>query len=462
MTRRIEARVAIAGGGMAGLCAAIAALERGASVVVLEKGARAGGSMWLSNGLIWTFADKAQLREDVRDGNKALQDLLVDALPDALTWLGAQGVELAAEQTFQWYGRGRRANPAQMTPALLDRIASLGGRVLTGTSLDRLIFRDDGAVTGIRAFDRQGALEVRARSVILATGGFQGNAELLARYVTPHADNLILRSNPCSTGDGLLAAVEAGAALTPLMNAYYGHALVASPARFSELEFQSASQKYGNLAVALDLRGERFADESAGTGEEAINFHIGSRPGAAAVYVIDAAMCEMESPNNPPPRAAIDRARAYGGAVLDAGSLEELAQGLSAWGIPPSTALASIRAYNAAVESGDCADLWPPRSRNRFPITKPPFCAVMVRSAITYTCGGLQADLDMRVLRRSTSVSTMSNVIAPSGEMSIAEIPGLYVAGCDLGGVSTVGYIGGLAHALVTGKTAGETAADGA
>ena len=77
MTRRIEARVAIAGGGMAGLCAAIAALERGASVVVLEKGARAGGSMWLSNGLIWTFADKAQLREDVRDGNKALQDLLV-------------------------------------------------------------------------------------------------------------------------------------------------------------------------------------------------------------------------------------------------------------------------------------------------------------------------------------------------------------------------------------------------
>lgn len=445
---------------MAGLCAAIAALERGASVVVLEKGARAGGSMWLSNGLIWTFADKAQLRKDVPDGNKALQDFLVDALPGAQTWLCAQGVELAPEQTFQWYGRGRRANPAQMTPAMLDRIASLGGRILTGTSLDRLIC-DDGVVTGIRAFDQQGPLEIRSRSVILATGGFQGNAELLARYVTPHADNLILRSNPCSTGDGLLAAIDAGAALTPLLNAYYGHALVAPPARFSELEFQSASQKYGNLAVALDLRGERFADESAGTGEEAINFHIGSRPGAAAVYVVDAAMCEMESPNNPPPRAAIDRARAYGGAVLDAASLEELARGLGAWGIPPATALASIRAYNAAVESGDFANLWPPRSRNRFPLAKPPFVAVRVRSAITYTCGGLQADLDMRVLRRSTSVSTMSNVIAPSGEMSIAEIPGLCVAGCDLGGVSTVGYIGGLAHALVTGKTAGETASEG-
>lgn len=445
---------------MAGLCAAIAALERGASVVVLEKGARAGGSMWLSNGLIWTFADKAQLREDVSDGNKALQDFIVDGLPDALTWLSAQGVELAPEQTFQWYGRGRRANPAQMTPALLDRIASLGGRILTGTSLDRLIC-DDGAVKGIRAFDGQGPLEIRARSVILATGGFQGNAELLARYVTPHADNLILRSNPCSTGDGLFAAADAGAALTPLLNAYYGHALVAPPARYSELEFQSASQKYGNLAVALDLRGERFADESAGTGEEAINFHIGSRPGACAVYIVDAAMAEMESPNNPPPRAAIDRARAYGGPVLDAGNLEELARGLGAWGIPPATALASLRAYNAAVESGDCVSLWPPRSRNRFPLAKPPFVAVMVRSAITYTCGGLQADLDMRVLRRSTSVSMMSNVIAPSGEMSIAEIPGLCVAGCDLGGVSTVGYIGGLAHALVTGKTAGETASQG-
>ena len=43
--------------------------------------------MWLSNGLIWTFADKAQLREDVPDGNKALQDFIVDGLPDALLQL---------------------------------------------------------------------------------------------------------------------------------------------------------------------------------------------------------------------------------------------------------------------------------------------------------------------------------------------------------------------------------------
>lgn len=459
MARRIEADVAIAGGGMAGLCAAIAALERGASVVVLEKGARAGGSMWLSNGLIWTFEDRSRLRKEVPDGNKALQDFLVDALPDALAWLRAQGVELAPEQAFQSYGRGRRANPAQMTPALLDRITSLDGHLLTGTSLDGLICQD-GIVSGIRAFDERGHLEVRARSTVLATGGFQGNAELLVRYVTPHADHLYLRSNPCSTGDGLLAAMEAGAALTPLLHAYYGHALAAPPARFSELEFQSASQKYGNIAVALNLCGKRFADESAGTGEEAINFHIGAQPGATAVYIVDAAMCEMESPNNPPPRAAIDRARAYGAPVLDADSLEELARGLGAWGIPPREVLASLREYNAALELGDCVNLWPSRSRNRFPLAKPPFVAVMVRSAITYTCGGLQADLDMRVLRRSASISTLSQVIAPSGEMRIAEIPGLHVAGCDLGGVSTVGYIGGLAHALVTGRTAGATASE--
>lgn len=459
MTRRIETDVAIAGGGMAGLCAAVAALERGARVVVLEKGERAGGSMWLSHGLIWTFEDKARLRAEIPDGNKALQEYLVDALPDALSWLRSQGVEFEPEQAFQGYGRGRRANPAQMTPALVERVAAPGGRMLMGTSLDALI-RDDGVVSGARAFDARGALEIRARSVVLATGGFQGNAELMARYVTPHANELYLRGNPCSTGDGLLAAIEAGAALTPQLNTYYGHAIVAPPARFSELEFASASQKYGNLAVALNLRGERFADESAGTGEEALNFHLGTQPGAAGVYIVDAAIARMESPDNPPPRVAIDRARTYGGPVLDAGSLEALANGLGAWGIPPARALASLREYNAAVERGECASLWPSRSRNRIALATPPYTAVMVRSAITYTCGGLQADLDMRVLRRSASVSTLSGVVAPSAEMRIAEIPGLYVAGCDLGGISTTGFAGGLAHALVTGRTAGTAACE--
>ncbi|MFA7667618.1 MAG: hypothetical protein WCY32_16045, partial [Burkholderiaceae bacterium] len=84
---------------------------------------------------------------------------------------------------------------------------------------------------------------------------------------------------------------------------------------------------------------------------------------------------------------------------------------------------------------------------------------VLVRSSITYTCGGLQTDLDMRVIRQMSSVSTMPLVIAPIDELLIAEIPRLYAAGCDVGGASTIRYIGGLSQALVTGRTAGVAAA---
>jgi succinate dehydrogenase/fumarate reductase flavoprotein subunit len=123
-------------------------------------------------------------------------------------------------------------------------------------------------VTGVLAFDSKGPLEINASSVIIATGGFQGNPDLIARYITPTSDLLYLRSNPWSTGDGLLAASAAGAAITPLLNAFYGHAMSAPPARFNRLEFQAMSHKYGQMAVALNMAGERFADEYSGTGEE--------------------------------------------------------------------------------------------------------------------------------------------------------------------------------------------------
>jgi len=443
---------------MGGLCAAISALEKGANVLVLEKGTRFGGSMWLSNGLIWTFANQAQVRKDIPDGDQALQDFLVDGLTDSLVWLVSQGVELEPEQTFQWYGRGRRSNPAQMTPVLVNRVNALGGRILLGTAMQALLTRD-GTVTGVLAFDSSGALEVQADSVILATGGFQGNTELVARYITPYAESMYLRSNPCSTGDGFIAAVDIGAAVTPLLNTFYGHALTAPPARFNAFQFQDMSQKYGSIAVALNLEGRRFADESAGTGEELLNFHIASQPQATAVYIVDAAIAEMSSENNPPPRAAIGRARKAGGPVIEADNLDDLAKKMHAWGIPPVEVLKSLQAYNAAVRSESGDRLQPVRRQSAFAIEQAPFTAVLVRSSITYTCGGLRADLDMRVLRRASSISMLPMVTAELSEIQTAAIPNLYAAGCDLGGVSNRGYMGGLSQALVTGRAAGTAAA---
>lgn len=445
----------VVGGGMAGLCAAVSALEQGAEVLLIEKGTRFGGSMALSNGTIWSFADAAVLKQHVPEGDPTLQEMLVDRLPEAFDWLAQQGAPLEPEFAFLQYGRARRTAPVQMTAALLERIASLGGEALTGVAMQDLRVRD-GVITGAVAFDAEGPVEIEAGAVVIATGGFQGNPELVARYITPLADTLYLRSNPWSTGDGLLAAQAAGAATTPLLQAFYGHAMCAPPARFNRFEFQAMSHKYGQMAVALNMSGQRFADESAGTGEELLNSRIALQPGCRAVYVFDALVGERPLEGGPLARVVADRARQAGALVLQTDSLEDLARQMGQWGLPPSVALRTMQTYNEALASQQDAEaLLPPRQTHRYPLAAPPFTAVLLQASITFTCGGLFTDMDMRVLRRSSSISSLALVTADVSELQTQPIAGLYAAGCDVGGFNGRGYVGGLSQALVTGRIAG-------
>jgi succinate dehydrogenase/fumarate reductase flavoprotein subunit len=458
MTRRETTDVLVLGGGMAGLCAALTAAEQGARVLLLEKGARFGGSMFLSNGIVWTYATEADARRRVPDADPALQALLVANLRSGMDWLEARGVALEAERVYLECGRGRAASGPQMTAALVARIREREGTLLSATHLARLAL-DDAGVTGALAIGPDGPVQVSARAVILATGGFQGNAELLARYVSPHAAAMYLRGNPWSTGDGLLAALDAGAATTASLDTFYGHALTAPPARFNAFGFQEMSHKYGPLAVALNLQGRRFTDESAGTGEEWLNSQIARQPQATAVYVFDAAVAEREYEGGALARVVLQRAREAGGPVAHADTLEALAEQLHAWGLPPDEVLCSLREFNAAIAAGRGDRLSPPRRANPHAVARPPFSAALVRSAITFTCGGLRTDLDMRVLRRAGSVSMLPLVTAPAEELQVSAIANLYAAGCDVGGFSTNAYMGGLAQALVSGRIAGAAAA---
>ena len=454
----MEADVLVLGGGMAGLCAALAAAERGARALVLEKGTRFGGSMHLSNGIVWSFSRTEDVRARLPDGDPALQDLLVEQLPAGLQWLLSHGVQLQPEEGYFGYGHGRPASGPQMTAALCDAIRERGGALVTGAGVQQLR-TEDGTVTGALAFGADGAVEAAARCVILATGGFQGNAELLARHVSPHAEAMYLRANPCSTGDGLLAALQAGAATTSGLGNFYGHAMTAPPARFGADRFQEMSHKYGTMAVAINLDGRRFADESAGTGEETLNIAIARQRDATAAYVFDAATADRPYDAGPLARVIIERARQAGGPVVQADTLQALAEGMHAWGFPPREVLRTLEEFNAGVQAGEGHLLQPARRGERYAVAQAPFTAALVRAAITFTCGGLRVDLDMRVLRRAASVTMLPLLKAPAEELQVTAVPRLYAAGCDVGGFSGSSYMGGLAQALVTGRVAGTQAA---
>jgi succinate dehydrogenase/fumarate reductase flavoprotein subunit len=450
--------VIVCGSGLAGLCAAVTAAEAGARVLLLEKGPRPGGTTHLSSGTVWTWRDLVKLQAAIPDGDPILQKVVFDRIDEGRDWLVEHGVRLDREVTVQTHGRGRHMAPSQAIPALIARLEDAGGVLRLNTALDELRV-DAGTVVGLQADSDGQPLELRARAIILATGGFQGNPELISRYLGAPPENLHLRANPWSTGDGFLAALKIGAAASPGLETFYGHALLAPPATFDEEHFGEVSQYYGRFSVAINLSGVRFADESEGTGEEVLNQRLARQPGGLGFYIIDSEIAKKCYTGDRVIRVIVERARRFGATMVVADTLEELAAGLGRHGLPPSVVIATLKRFNEAIASGTTGDLVPPRRGNHFALTTPPFFAVGVKASITLTMGGLAADSQMRVIRRASSNSPLAQSIMHLDEYRASPIPGLYAAGGDLGNLSHLGYMGMLGAGLVSGRIAGAEAA---
>lgn len=437
-------RVLVAGGGLAGLTAALRSLELGAEVLLLEKGAHPGGSLPLSSGYLWSYTDIPTWRREAPDGDPVLQELVLRGLEGGIRWLEDHGAPVLARETGNPLTFGARLGPRKTVAALTRSIRARGGRLETGTSLVGLATGDDGAVVGARVRSAVREREERADAVILATGGFAANADLVGRYVLRGPGALRVRAHERSTGDGLLAALAAGARESAGMGEFYGRNLPAPPARYGPDSFVEVSQLYGRYAVAINAGGERYADEAADWSETALTLATAHQPGRRAFYVLDGEGLRRRVRE----RTAGDmvrNARDAGGTVLEAESLEELADRLAERGVPSARFLATIYEYNAAVARGEGARLRPPRSEPSPTVARPPFVAVEVAPTITHTIGGLAVDGACRVLRREGGVP----------------IPGLYAAGVEAGGLAAGGYASGLASALVFGLVASASSLGG-
>jgi fumarate reductase flavoprotein subunit len=436
-------RVVIAGGGLAGLTAALRAAELGARVTLLEKGDRPGGSFVYSSGYIWSYVDLPTFRREAPGGDAILQRLILERLESCLTWLEDEGGPLLSRETGNPLTFGARFDPAQTVSALVDRLEASEGELLTDNALEALVDDDAGRVTGVLARSAGGLRDYDAGAVILASGGFAGDPELVGRHIIGGPGRMRVRAHPRSTGDGFRAALRKGALASAGLDEFYGRNLPAPPAKFTPEQFVEVSQLYGRYAVAINGRGERYADEGADWSETALTRATAHQPGLYAWYVLDAAGLEGKVRERSV-QEMVETARRTGGTVLGAASLEELADELEERGVPRDTFLRSIEQYNAAIDAGQ--EPTPPRTGKSQPFRSAPFVAVKVAPTITHTVGGLAVDAGCRVLRKEDE----------------GAIPGLYAAGVEVGGVSAGGYTSGLASALVFGRTAAESAvADG-
>jgi fumarate reductase flavoprotein subunit len=226
-------RLIVAGAGMAGLAAAAEARRLGADVVVHEKLDRAGGSMLLSSGVVWRHRDFSRFRDECPGGDERLQRLVFESLDADLEWLERLGARPLERSTGNELTTGLRFDTRQLTSALVDA----AGEVRLGEPLEMVPGGDP---------------------VLLATGGFPANHELLRRHVTGEADHVALRASPGNAGDGLRLGSAAGGKLGRGMDEFYGRNMPAPPARIAEQSYVSASQLYAHHAEVTNEAGERF------------------------------------------------------------------------------------------------------------------------------------------------------------------------------------------------------------
>src|SRR5215207_4146738 len=176
-------RVVIAGGGLAVLTAALRAAELGARVTLLEKGDRPGGSFVYSSGYIWSYVDLPTFRREAPGGDSVLQRLILEHLGSCLTWLEGEGGRLHSRETGNPLTFGARFDPEKTASALVERLDASGGELLTDTAFEALLDDDAGRVTGVLVRSAGGLRDYDAGAVILASGGFAGDPELVGRHI---------------------------------------------------------------------------------------------------------------------------------------------------------------------------------------------------------------------------------------------------------------------------------------
>ena len=234
----LKAELVIIGGGGAGLAAAVAAAEKGCkSIIVVEKAGSPGGSTAMAHDI---FGAESPVQK--RAGVDARRDVLfkiamewahwsrinprivrafIDKSGDTIRWLEEKGLEFAMAQFFPgqvpWVrhyivkGQG-----AQLMKTLRKNCEDLGVKVLTHTRGKKILRGGKGSVTGVVAETKDGELTVTAKSVIVTTGGYGNNKEMLKKYCPYYQDTMTYDGPPSNTGDGIAMATEAGAATAGL------------------------------------------------------------------------------------------------------------------------------------------------------------------------------------------------------------------------------------------------------
>lgn len=458
----VRADIVVIGGGGAGLAAAVAAAENGANnILILEARRNPGGNAVFPVGIfaaesmlqkyLHIDAERDELFRKALDyahwkNNPRLLRVLVDKSGDTIRWLEEKGVKFVrilplypnqVPTTFH-VASGPGTTGAAVIKALINNCKDLGVQILCQTEAKRILTSEEGKVTGVLAGTEDKELRIIAKSVIIATGGFAGNKELLKIYLPSYDEEEMHHSGIPHKGDGVRMATEIGAAME-------GMVTLEMEGPYCPWSSYLASIVRRPNTIWVNKMGERFTDETiAFLFPEAAN-SIYRQPGKISYTLFDEKIKQAiieEGLGDGEELILKDGSWSAGvdkdlqlqidkGRVKISDSWNEIGRWI---GAAPEVLKNTIDEYNSFCDRG-YDGIFAKNRRYLVPLRTPPYYAIQGCLNLLTTHGGIKINHHMEVLNHQDK-----------------PICGLYAAGVETGGTDSDTY-----NVILTGHSFGFT-----
>ena len=386
------------------------------------------------------YFDSVELMElDTMGGGKGINDpelvkTLCEGTADAIDWLDENGITLHNVSSFGGASVKRIHRPvneegkvvsvgAYMIPLLQENCEKRGIDIVLNTTVDTILTDANGAAVGVSGTDKDGnTVVVNAKSVILATGGFGANLDMVTQY-KPELAGFMTTNAAGAQGQGIEMATAIGAGTVDMDQIQIHPTVEANTAALITEGLR------GDGAILVNANGERFIDE-VGTRDVVSAAEI-AQPGSHSWLIVDQAMVDASS---------VIQGYIKKGYTKTGATYEELAKELD---VDPATFANTMETWNGYGEAKNDPDFG--RTSFANPLNNGPYYAIKVTAGVHHTMGGVTINSATEVLKEDGTV-----------------IPGLFAAGEVTGGVHGANRLGGTAVAdfVVFGRIAGESAAN--
>ena len=442
----LETDIVIVGAGGAGMTAAINAAQAGKNVILLEKMPYAGGNTTKATGgmnAAETHYQKEQgiedtveqFVEDTMEGGHQLNDRdlvtkMAEDSAEGIDWLDSIGAPLP-KISFSGGATNQRIHApedgsgvgAYLVTALLKKMSEYDNiKVMYNTAATKLL-SEDGTVNGVLAEGQDADYTIHAKAVILATGGFGNNEDMIVKY-RKDLKGTVTTSAPGIMGDGIVMAQEVGADLVDIEQ------IQLHPTVEQKTSMLITESVRGDGAILVNQDGKRFTNEL--LTRDVVSAAELEQPGSYAYIIFDQKL-----------RDGLKAIEKYvsTGITVQGDTIEDLAAQIE---VDPATLAETLKNWNQYVADQNDPDFGRDTGMDN-DLSTAPYYAIKIAPGIHHTMGGVHIDTDAEV------IDTNGN-----------EIPGLFAAGEVCGGVHGGNRLGGnaVADIIVFGRIASESAVE--